>query len=301
MEGKKDSTSCNKEACKVQPGQVKQGLSPLTDCSWTSTSGTTLTTPCNALTGGSSATTFLLCAYKTSGTYKNQLGIGNATGLTSGKQVRIGMDFDNSYGVIQTIYESGSPNQLPLLLNPEGSVVGIGTTSPEAELSINGGLHVGGDSDPGDNNALIDGRLQIKGQPCARAHLDMDQSVASGAWTLMSFSIENFDVASNFDTGTYKFTAPVDGYYEVNARITWDATAAGKVYGAYLHVNNSGVSVCYAASDVTGTIMPSCVISDILKLTANDYVTLKGYHNTGSAINAVSGTIQSFLSVRLVQ
>nr|MDJ0520217.1 hypothetical protein [Trichodesmium sp. MO_231.B1] len=35
--------------------------------------------------------------------------------------------------------------------------VGIGTASPEAKLSINGGLHVGGNSDPGDNNLLVDG------------------------------------------------------------------------------------------------------------------------------------------------
>ena len=35
--------------------------------------------------------------------------------------------------------------------------VGIGTVSPSAKLSVNGGLHVGGDSNPGDNNLLVDG------------------------------------------------------------------------------------------------------------------------------------------------
>jgi hypothetical protein len=38
----------------------------------------------------------------------------------------------------------------------EGSV-GIGTIAPLSKLSINGGVHVGGDSDPGDNNLLVDG------------------------------------------------------------------------------------------------------------------------------------------------
>lgn len=37
--------------------------------------------------------------------------------------------------------------------------VGIGTTSPLSKLSINGGLHVGGDSDAGDNNILADGTI----------------------------------------------------------------------------------------------------------------------------------------------
>ena len=35
--------------------------------------------------------------------------------------------------------------------------IGIGTTSGLSKLSINGGLHVGGDSDAGDNNLLVDG------------------------------------------------------------------------------------------------------------------------------------------------
>jgi microcystin-dependent protein len=42
------------------------------------------------------------------------------------------------------------------ILYKEGNV-GIGTTTPQAKLSINGDLHVGGDSDPGDNNLLVDG------------------------------------------------------------------------------------------------------------------------------------------------
>ncbi len=45
-------------------------------------------------------------------------------------------------------------------INDSGNV-GIGTITQLAKLSINGGLHVGGDSDPGDNNAIIDGTLTI--------------------------------------------------------------------------------------------------------------------------------------------
>jgi len=35
--------------------------------------------------------------------------------------------------------------------------LGIGTSSPGAKLAINGGVHIGGDSDPGDNNLQVDG------------------------------------------------------------------------------------------------------------------------------------------------
>ncbi|HDY88679.1 MAG TPA: hypothetical protein ENH82_11295, partial [bacterium] len=39
--------------------------------------------------------------------------------------------------------------------------VGINTTTPVSKLSINGGLHVGGDSDAGDNNLLVDGTATV--------------------------------------------------------------------------------------------------------------------------------------------
>ncbi len=41
--------------------------------------------------------------------------------------------------------------------------VGIGFTSPLSKLSVNGGLHVGGDSDAGDNNLITDGTSLLTG------------------------------------------------------------------------------------------------------------------------------------------
>lgn len=41
----------------------------------------------------------------------------------------------------------------------DGGNIGIGTIIPSARLAINGGLHIGGDSDPGDDNLLVDGNI----------------------------------------------------------------------------------------------------------------------------------------------
>ena len=41
--------------------------------------------------------------------------------------------------------------------------VGIWTGTPEAVLSINGGVHIGGDSDPGNDNLLVDGTFKVVG------------------------------------------------------------------------------------------------------------------------------------------
>lgn len=49
----------------------------------------------------------------------------------------------------------------------DNGYVGIGTQSPLSKLSINGGLHVGGDSQAGDNNLLVDGNISAIGTVCA--------------------------------------------------------------------------------------------------------------------------------------
>jgi len=41
--------------------------------------------------------------------------------------------------------------------------VGIGSAAPLAKLAVNGGVHVGGDSDPGDNNLTVDGTSTLTG------------------------------------------------------------------------------------------------------------------------------------------
>jgi len=62
-----------------------------------------------------------------------------------------------AYG-IRVEPQSGATNNYAAIF---GGVVGIDTTTPLAKLSLNGGLHVGGDSDPGDNNTFIDGKERI--------------------------------------------------------------------------------------------------------------------------------------------
>jgi hypothetical protein len=47
-----------------------------------------------------------------------------------------------------------------IFIKPTGEV-GINSKTPSAKLAINGGLHVGGDSDPGDNNLAVDGNVGI--------------------------------------------------------------------------------------------------------------------------------------------
>uniref|UniRef100_A0A6M3J892 Putative structural protein n=1 Tax=viral metagenome TaxID=1070528 RepID=A0A6M3J892_9ZZZZ len=74
-------------------------------------------------------------------------------------------------------YSDDSTLNTGIVLTRLGNV-GIGTTAPLAKLAVNGGLHVGGDSDPGDNNALIDGTLSVVGGGTAYSNVVAETSRA---------------------------------------------------------------------------------------------------------------------------
>jgi len=57
-------------------------------------------------------------------------------------------------------YLSGDGDDEGIFVDAAGNV-GIGTAAPAAKLAINGGLHVGGDSDPGDDNLYVDGSIRV--------------------------------------------------------------------------------------------------------------------------------------------
>ena len=52
-----------------------------------------------------------------------------------------------------------------------------------------------------------------------RAYLSAYQDLPAGADTLVAFDSEDFDLGSEFDTATHKFTAGKDGYYSIQGSI----------------------------------------------------------------------------------
>ncbi|MCI5197612.1 MAG: hypothetical protein D3919_15610, partial [Candidatus Electrothrix sp. AW5] len=74
--------------------------------------------------------------------------------------------------------------------------VGIGTTSPGAKLAINGGVHVGGDSDPGDNNLVVDGKVGI-GRTSSREKLAVNGNVKANKFIGDGSQLTNLSVGVN--------------------------------------------------------------------------------------------------------
>jgi hypothetical protein len=53
-------------------------------------------------------------------------------------------------------------------LTPAGNL-GLGTRTPAAKLAVNGGVHIGGDADPGDKNLLVEGSIKAPALPAFNA------------------------------------------------------------------------------------------------------------------------------------
>jgi len=91
-----------------------------------------------------------------------------------------------------------------------------------------------------------------------------------------------FAVGETFLWYASKFTVATAGKYLLIGCIYWDSTVADKFYDARIHVNNlvktfQRMNTGIAGSD--GDLGEFCAI--VLDLSANDYVSLYGYHGAG--------------------
>lgn len=107
-----------------------------------------------------------------------------------------------------------------LYIDTSGNV-GLGTNTGAAKLSINGGLHVGGDTDPGDNNLLVDGTGVVTGT----------LGWGGGAAISSSGNVPLLNALNTFTaSGTQTFTGGVNGYQLLrNINTNNTATSASAV------------------------------------------------------------------------
>ena len=133
--------------------------------------------------------------------------------------------------------------------------VGINTTTPVSQLSINGGLHVGGDSDAGDNNLLVDG------------------TVGCGVITQSGTTLAN----------TYQ---PLDAGLTSLAGLTYAAASFVKMTGANAFALRT---IGETADDLEGTI----VHDNLASIPANDHIDHTGVTLTAGLGLTGSGDISA--------
>lgn len=133
-----------------------------------------------------------------------------------------------------------------------------------------------------------------------RAYLGTAQNNFSANTNVaITLQTENYDVGGDFNTGTYRFVAPVDGYYLVTACVGFSTIADQKSYQAILNYNGSDGAYHMVSSSGTGSLrLP---VSDVVYLTAGQYVELQGRTNdTSGAVDFIATSTSTFMAVHLL-
>jgi len=115
--------------------------------------------------------------------------------------------------------------------------------------------------------------------------------LTNGTATIMPLNTEVYDTGSDFNTTTYKFVAPVTGYYLVNGAVTFQPSVVDKRYFAMVFVGANEMITGFAHSSLIN-IQLTANVSGMLYLQANDEVTLYGRSDSGDNNTIVIGAVE---------
>jgi hypothetical protein len=133
------------------------------------------------------------------------------------------------------------------------------------------------------------GRLAEAGVVAFSAYQSTAQAMPSGGPTLLTNMVEEFDIGNCYTPATNRFTAPVDGLYQINGAYEQVGIT---LCGCYLYKNGSTIKRGWDSSNV------QTQISSVIQLAAGDYIDLRGY--SGTAQNSVASISQTFFNGYLV-
>jgi len=182
-----------------------------------------------------------------------------------------------------------------------------GSGSPESSVTANiGSLYMRTDGSSGTSLYIKEsgtgntGWVAVGGNSGftsrARAYLTSDQTIADSSDTKVTLNSKNYDGDDEFDSSTnYRFTAKNDGYYQVNASVSYASPVDQANY--IVQIRKNGTAYSKAQISTSGTTRVSIPISDIVPLETDDYLELYTSHNSGSSRDIDGGTIQAFMSV----
>lgn len=123
-------------------------------------------------------------------------------------------------------------------------------------------------------------KLAING-PAFSAYQSSAQTPATGTWTKLTFTTEDFDTNSNFASST--FTPTIAGYYQINAMAQVGATPSGisvSIYknGAY----SKGGSYIVSSAFYNASVVSSLIYCN----GTTDYIDAYVYIGSSGALNA---------------
>ena len=128
------------------------------------------------------------------------------------------------------------------------------------------------------------------------ADLSVDKTVANSTGTQVQLDRESFDIGNNFNTSTYLYTIPSDGYYFVHWQLGWGVPGVGR-YESWITKNDVQAFIpdgwTGTGNRGTGEAGQINMWTTIAQFAEDDYLKLWAWHNSGSTqtlhMNASAG------------
>lgn len=130
-----------------------------------------------------------------------------------------------------------------------------------------------------------------------RAYSASAQALTLNTHVIINVDTEIYDLNNNFSTSTHLYTAPVNGYYQVNGMVKGANFADGNRICAEIFKNGSIHSMGNDTSAGPAGAYPASNVSDILYLAANDTVALYGFTTATSKNSQPDGSCGLYLSI----
>jgi len=118
-------------------------------------------------------------------------------------------------------------------------------------------------------------------------------NITQASDVLIQLDTELFDVGNDFNTGTYLFTTPVNGFYFIHGQLTISSgdITADKRYGIRIYKNGTGGTRLYehfAHSSLISSL--SVAVSGIVELVAGDTISMYARVDPGNNNADIVGT-----------
>ena len=115
-----------------------------------------------------------------------------------------------------------------------------------------------------------------------------NQSIPNGTWTTVLFNVITTDGSSNtiYTSNNGRFTAPISGWYDIEAQITWNSAVAGAL--RIVQGENTMLPVFIRS---TSTTSPLVSIKFRTFLGQREYLRIQARQPSGGPVNSASFTL----------
>lgn len=168
------------------------------------------------------------------------------------------------------------------------------TTTQTGALIVGGGIGVGKD-------VYIGGTLNAPGTYHTEVSRSSDISVSTSSDVVIQFNKTNSDPQSWYNSGTYKITPTVAGYYLVQMQVSWDGGTGGGQQN--IQIRKNGTTFSISIRDLyTGGIAISQQVFGVVQLNGStDYIDATVYTNSSTGQNLKGAADGSYTKITLTR